>query len=178
MPKEKKVTGSLLDLWVANKMVQDSAAYNLVCSYSLNKFVEESSVANAINVLSQKFEDLCANFHETQEGVKVVFEDAIDNCMESVYIDSTVKYSEIIHNFVNKKIDTASSPLWKVLFVNFPFSNQELWFNFHHLVADGNSLKVYIECYDAILQEKTADIRETSSIIYSELPICNARSRR
>jgi amino acid adenylation domain-containing protein/thioester reductase-like protein len=166
VPKEVKASALHLDLWVANKIVSNSAAYNLVYSYVLKRNVCESHVSDAVNALSQKFEDLRISFHGTKDSLKIVVEDTISCCVNCIGIDSLEEYSNVIYNFVNDEFNVGLPPLWKVLLVNFSPCKQELWFNFHHLVADGNSLKSYIEYFDEVLQNKTTDTVEVNSVAY------------
>jgi hypothetical protein len=155
-----------IDLWTAARVANNDSTYNLVYSYVLNTAINIFKFKESADFLASKFEDLRSSFSFQNSSLKVNFFKSITPCIE--YVECTgVEYYEIIHNFANTKFNLSIPPLWKILIIKLSDGSGELWFNFHHIIADGNSVQSYINFFINAFSRKT-DVKEIDSVVFSE----------
>ena len=152
-----------LDVSVGNKKED---AYHLVYGYKLNQTISETDIEDAVRALSEKFVDLGSSFCFSEGKLYVYFSDSYKINIKKQKVSSKGEFDRIVNKFVSDRFDLSSAPLWRVLLVYSSDNCVSVWFNFHHMIADGNSLRCYLKFFESFLLKKSSLGPKVESVIF------------
>ncbi len=112
---------------------------NVIFKLQFTKFLDEGIVEKALKILTKRHRILrsCYVYHDE----KVYLESFEQNHIDFKYFDSEQEF-ELLHEIRNFKYNEA--PLFQVLLIDKDNAVQDLYFNFHHGIADQISVEIFI----------------------------------
>ncbi|MEI6274794.1 MAG: amino acid adenylation domain-containing protein, partial [Prolixibacteraceae bacterium] len=151
-------------LWFIDQFELESTAYNLPYDYRISGEIDPSILEQSIEILLKRHESLRTIF-PSSEGIP--FQKITDLPHFTLDVVNLEKFTEKDqaaeiekHSMVNElhQFDLEKGPLYLFKLMKLSSKDWILLFNFHHIVSDGWSVKIFLEelgiTYTALMEQK------------------------
>ena len=158
-------------LWFLNQLDQESIAYHIQASFSLEGSLDFKALQNAINDLLQRQECFRAVFTQKQEEPQqTILEECpvdlqLNDLSEQISHDPIEQIRTLAAREMQKPFNLGTGPLLRLLLVRLPDIEQQkhvLIITTHHIISDGWSNGIFARelaaFYDARLTGKEPDL--------------------
>jgi amino acid adenylation domain-containing protein len=145
-------------LWFLDQMLDDGSFYNISAVRRLNGVVNTDILESVINEIIHRHDSLTTRFVETREGVRQMVEKPerftlpVINLMSDPNKEQVLK--EYIHKYYHWQFDLSSAPLFKIVLVQTALNECYLIVVFHHIVADGWSVRIFVNELQQLYRSK------------------------
>lgn len=148
-------------LWFLNDYVPYKQMYNLPIKIEMNGDISEESIKNVLEKIISRHEVLRTGFEELEEliiqkpvdklEIEFIFKN-ISNLSES---QAEKEIKDIEYNFSSFKFNLNSPGLFKTCLIKHSEEKYYLLLNFHHIIFDGHSLKLFLREFSTIYNSIT-----------------------
>ncbi len=140
-----KLTDFQLSLWFEWKLRPESTAYNLPFMYKLIGILDLSALIKSLSYLVTRYDSLRTHFEEIDDEAYQMIDKEINYQVE--IIDCSSQDNESLDKLIDEKIniifDLKKPPLFKFSILKTAYNSHFLIFNFHHIIIDDSSLKIF-----------------------------------
>jgi amino acid adenylation domain-containing protein len=160
-------------LWLLNHSNNTNGAYNISGTYKLKGNLDITKLEETFQVILQRHESMRTCFGENENGVlsqfvipseKVNFNIQLEDLRKSDTSEKALHQS--IKTAYHTKFDLEKSPLFKVKLLQLNDQTYFLTVVIHHIISDGQSLKILLEefqiIYNNLLEGHTITLPELS----------------
>ncbi len=147
-------------LWILSQIEEANASYNIASAYSVKGSFDVGLFEKAINLVLNRHDVFRTSFHALNGQPFAKIQDFVD-----FQIDVEVSQHRNLEQTLSKEsaiqFDLTQAPLCKCKVFQLSEEERILFFNIHHIVADGNSLRLLVkEINDVYKQLKNNSITE------------------
>lgn len=154
-------------LWFIQQCMPASAAYNMLVATTLPDSVDPKLVQAAFDALVARHESLRTSF-EVESGEVVQRISCAARVQLQVHrLDTRSALGSVLSLSTSKPFDLSSAPLARVHLAIYPELLPTLALVVHHIIADGQTLRILLEDLASALQA----LREGRTVVLEESPI-------
>jgi acyl carrier protein len=143
-------------LWFLNKYVPYKQIYNIPIKIEMKGDISRESIRSTLEKIIDRHEALRTGFEELEEliiqkpvdrlEVELIFKDVSD--LSGYQAEAALK--DIEYNFSSFEFDLKESGLFKACLIKCDEGKYNLLLNFHHIIFDGYSLKLFLREFSSI----------------------------
>lgn len=147
-PKESYLlTPSQYSIWLACQRSENSIAYNMSATYTVEGNISLEKVNYSINKIIKKYEILRTNFIEVNgipvQKIRTIEEVKFKTNISKLDKPSTI--SDVIYKKINTEFDLENDILIRINLIELNKGQSVLLFSTHHIIIDGLSLEIFIK---------------------------------
>ncbi len=131
-------------LWVLSQIEEANASYNITSAYRVNGNFDVLIFENAINYVLNQHDVFKTSFHILDGKPVAKLENSINFKIEESELNLADLQSELAKES-SRIFDMAQANLFRCKVYNIASDDYILFFNIHHIISDGNSLRLLVK---------------------------------
>jgi amino acid adenylation domain-containing protein len=156
-------------MWFLQQFEPNSATYNIPIVYRVSGLLEIASLEESLKALVKRHEILRTSFISANEQIVCAIAETISLAFTVVNLEPETtpeSLQQLIDTEIRQPFNLSKPPLFRVKILELTECDRVLIINFHHIIADGWSINIFMqelaELYQSSLQNNPISLKDLS----------------